>query len=337
MFSSFNWYIITVIRHSVLFCCAVIKKRHRTGVKQIVGVYMTPYNMHMTTKGATGFDNFYAAMYGTRWPTLKAALVADKQYVAVINPYSGFVDDTASKQLRDIRFGHVLAPQHLPPDATARGLMNYYLLDAASILAVEALDIHPGQRIVDLCAAPGGKSLLCAIRLDGRGNLIANDRSSNRRLRIKRIIDDYLPEPAHRNITITGHDATTWSQHQTNHFDRVLLDAPCSSERHVLEDTTALTQWAPGRSKALAMTQFAMLASALDIVKIGGRIVYSTCALSHLENDDVIRKLHKKRAGRFVIHHPTFDFGEPTEYGWQVLPDTSGWGPFYLAVIERTA
>ena len=93
--------------------------------------------------------------------------------------------------------------------------------------------------------------------------------------------------------------------------------------------------WAPGRTKAIAITQFAMLASALDIIKVGGTIVYSTCALSKLENDGIIAKLYQKRAGRFELIHKEFAFGEPTEFGWQVLPDTSGWGPFYLAVIKR--
>jgi 16S rRNA C967 or C1407 C5-methylase (RsmB/RsmF family) len=93
--------------------------------------------------------------------------------------------------------------------------------------------------------------------------------------------------------------------------------------------------WAPGRTKAIAITQFAMLASALDIIKVGGTIVYSTCALSKLENDGIIEKLYQKRAGRFELIHKSFSFGEPTEFGWQVLPDTIGWGPFYLAVVKR--
>ena len=65
------------------------------------------------------------------------------------------------------------------------------------------------------------------------------------------------------------------------------------------------------------------------------RIVYSTCALSKLENDEVIRKLFQKRDGRFKLIRKEFSFGEPTEFGWQILPDQSGWGPFYLAIIER--
>ena len=70
-----------------------------------------------------------------------------------------------------------------------------------------------------------------------------------------------------------------------------------------------------------------------DIVKIGGTIVYSTCALSRFENDEIIRKLYQKRSGRFELIRKEFSFGGPTEFGWQVLPDTTGHGPFYLAVL----
>ena len=288
-------------------------------------------------KGPTGFDAFYAAQYGARWPTLKQALLAPKQHVAIYNPYTTSQPNAESQELAGISFAHTVAAQHDTPQPTTNGLYNYYLLDAASILPVEALDIHPGERVIDLCAAPGGKSLLCAFKLAGQGQLVANDRSNNRRMRIHRIMDEYLPESARQVVQITGHDATRWSQYEQSCYDKVLLDAPCSSERHVLEHPSELAHWAPGRSKALAITQFAMLASALEIVKVGGTIVYSTCALSHLENDDVIAKLHKKRSGRFEIQHPTFAFGTATTHGWHVLPDSDGWGPFYVAVIRRTA
>ncbi len=297
---------------------------------------LTWYNVGMN-KGPAGFDAFYAAQYGERWPTLKQALLAPRQHVAIYNPYAagGVIDCTPG--LSGISFVHRVASQHAAPHATDNGLYNYYFLDAASIFPVEALDIHPGERVIDLCAAPGGKSLLCAYKLAGEGHLTANDRSNNRRMRIHRVMDEYLPEQVRHIVQITGHDATRWSQYEQDAYDKVLLDAPCSSERHVLEHPSELAHWAPGRSKALAITQFAMLASALAIVKVGGTIVYSTCALSQLENDDVIAKLHKKRAGQFEIQHPTFAFGTATTYGWQVLPDRDGWGPFYLAVIRRTA
>jgi 16S rRNA C967 or C1407 C5-methylase (RsmB/RsmF family) len=287
------------------------------------------------TKGASGFEEFYAAMYGERWPRLRESLLLPKKHVAVVNPFSKFSFPDQPVRMTGLSFDHDVKDSFPPPEKTDSGYMNYYLLDAASILPVEALALIPGEKVVDLCAAPGGKSLLCAFKLQNQGLLVSNDRSAARRARIHRIFDDYLPKSEQKNHTVTAHDATKWGLYQRSIYDKVLLDAPCSSERHVLEDHKELSLWAPGRTKAIAISQFAMLAAALDIVKVGGTIVYSTCALSQLENDDVLRKLYQKRGGRFELVSPEFPFGEPTEFGWQVLPDTTGWGPFYLAVVRR--
>jgi 16S rRNA C967 or C1407 C5-methylase (RsmB/RsmF family) len=286
-------------------------------------------------KGPDGFNDFYQKMYGERWAAIKDALLAPKKHVAVINPWSHFKFLEVPLTVNGISFDHDVKEIFPRPEATHHGYLNYYLLDAASILPVEALDIQPGEKVVDLCAAPGGKSLLCAIKLKGQGLLISNDRSAARRARIHQIFDSYIPKTEQKNLTVTSYDATKWSLYQKSMYDKVLLDAPCSSERHVLEDSKELALWAPGRTKAIAITQFAMLASALDIVKVGGMIVYSTCALSQLENDDIIRKLYAKRPGRFELIRMEFSFGEPTEFGWQVLPDNTGWGPFYLAIVKR--
>lgn len=286
-------------------------------------------------KGPEGFEQFYQEMYGERWSRIKEALVQPKKHVAILNPFSKFKFPEQPVHITGISFEHDVKESFPQPEKTEEGYHNYYLMDAASILPVEALELSPGEKVVDLCAAPGGKSLLCALKLKNQGLLVSNDRSAARRARIHRIFDDYFPKSELKNHTVTAHDATKWSLYQKSIYDKVLLDAPCSSERHVLEDSKELSHWAQGRTKAIAISQFAMLASALDIVKVGGTVVYSTCALSRLENDEIIRKLYQKRAGRFELIRKEYPFGEPTEFGWQVLPDTSGWGPFYLAVVKR--
>jgi 16S rRNA C967 or C1407 C5-methylase (RsmB/RsmF family) len=286
-------------------------------------------------KGPDGFDHFYSEMYGERWPRLKESLLATKKHVAIVNPFSKYKFFEIPLTVTGLSFEHDVKESFPQPEKTEEGYTNYYLMDAASVLPVEALDLHPGEKVVDLCAAPGGKSFLCALKLQNQGMLVSNDRSAARRARIHRIFDDYLPKTEQKNHKVTGHDASKWCLYEKSAYDKVLLDAPCSSERHVLEDSKELSLWAPGRTKAIAVSQFAMLASALDIVKKDGIVVYSTCALSQLENDDIIRKLYQKRAGRFELIRKEFSFGEPTEFGWQVLPDNTGWGPFYLAVVKR--
>jgi 5-methylcytosine rRNA methyltransferase NSUN4 len=296
---------------------------------------MIKYQVMNSLKGPEGFNHFYAEMFAERWSRISAALLQPKRHVAVVNPFAKFKFPENSMILTGIPMPHAVADHFPPPEKTDEGYQNYYLLDAASILPVIALNPQPGEKVVDLCAAPGGKSLLLAWLLNAQGLLVSNDRSAARRARIHRIFDDYLPKTFQKNLKITGHDASKWCLYEKSVYDKVLLDAPCSSERHVLEDSKELSLWAPGRTKALAVSQFAMLASALDIVKVGGVVVYSTCALSRLENDENIRKLHQKRAGRFQLLRQEFPFGEPTEFGWQVLPDESGWGPFYLSIIKR--
>jgi 16S rRNA C967 or C1407 C5-methylase (RsmB/RsmF family) len=287
-------------------------------------------------RGQEGFEAFYSEMYGERWAGLKAALMLPKKHVAVLNPFSKFKFPEHPMNIKGFALEHDVRESFPHPEPTETGYLNYYLLDAASILPVEALNIQPGEKVVDLCAAPGGKSFLCALKMQNKGILVSNDRSAARRARIHKIFDEYLPKTEQKNLKVTGHDASKWCLYEKSAYDKVLLDAPCSSERHVLDDAKELSMWAPGRTKAIAVMQFAMLASALDIVKVGGTVVYSTCALSNLENDDIIRKLHQKRPNKFQLIRPEFSFGEPTEFGWQVLPDNTGWGPFYLSVVKRT-
>jgi 16S rRNA C967 or C1407 C5-methylase (RsmB/RsmF family) len=286
-------------------------------------------------KGPDGFEQFYGEMFMARWSGLKESLLLPKKHVAILNPFSKFKFPDEPISMTGVPFPHHISDSFPYPEKTEEGYFNYYLMDAASILPVMALDPKPGERVVDLCAAPGGKSLLCAWKMENQGLLVSNDRSAARRARIHKIFDEYLPKSNQKNLKVTAHDASKWCLYEKNVYDKVLLDAPCSSERHVLTDPKEIALWAPGRTKAIAVSQFAMLASALDIVKPGGLIVYSTCALSELENDDIMRKLQQKRGGRYELLRKEFPIGEPTEFGWQVLPDNTGWGPFYLAMVKK--
>jgi 16S rRNA C967 or C1407 C5-methylase (RsmB/RsmF family) len=137
-------------------------------------------------------------------------------------------------------------------------------------------------------------------------------------------------------VTVKGYDAKTWGLHQKDRYDKVLLDVPCSSERHVLNSPRHFKEWSPSRTKRLAAQAAAMLLSALMTVKEGGVILYSTCALSPDENDGVIRKLLKKK-GDFVKLIPVQgDWGEKTEFGLHILPDTAeGRGPLYICKIRK--
>ncbi|MFA5448172.1 MAG: RsmB/NOP family class I SAM-dependent RNA methyltransferase [Sphaerochaeta sp.] len=249
------------------------------------------------------FEAFYRAQYGDRWPLLRQALEEERQ-----------------------------------PVALTEGLDKTYWLDEASIKAAKALGVLPGDRVLDMCAAPGGKTLVLAAALDGEGSLVANDRSQARRGRLKRVVDEHLDERRRSIIRITGHDASKWSLYEQNAYDKILLDAPCSSERHVIVDDKALSQWSASRPKRLATLQFAMLAAALEAVVVGGSILYSTCSINSGENEEVIEKLARRREGRFIEEPLSIEGAERRAWGSIILPDrANGIGPLYLCLIRRSA
>ena len=190
------------------------------------------------------------------------------------------------------------------------GYARYYL-DSASILAAEALQ--------------------------GSGSLVANEFSRDRRFRLMKVIEDHVPENIRPLILVTGFDGNQFGLKKPSSFDRVLLDAPCSSERHLLKEDPHMKEWKESRTKQLAMRQYSLICSALLTLKPGGTLVYSTCSISPLENDGVVGRLLKKKGDEVVLDSPDeIEVGEKTEFGRQIFPDQSeGAGPIYIARLKK--
>ncbi len=253
------------------------------------------------------FDFYYAALFQDRWPPLKAALEAPAQSI----PF-------------------------------AINLRKPYFLNVASYLAARVLGEIGNQKALDLCAAPGGKTLILSSTLGPEGSLTSNEWSSQRRNRLKRVLEEHLPPEKLKQVRVTGYDATRWGLHKPNSYDLVLLDVPCSSERHLMEKPAHLERWTPNRTRRLSQQAYAMLLSALMTARVGGKVLYCTCALSPLENDGVVERvlIRKTNEVKLVSIQLPKDAesvqGEPTRYGIQILPDTSqGAGPLYLSLLEK--
>ena len=294
------------------------------------------------TRGSEGFNQFYADLYGERWPSLKSALSEDAKVIARLNPF--VVDEararfgtTHVRELRGQFYAEIPVGQREKPGAN--GLADCYLMDLSSVLPALALGVQPGERVLDLCAAPGGKTLILLSCLGESGELIANEFSKERRSRLQRVLREQVPAEAMARVRVTGHDGSRWGLHEKNAFDRVLVDAPCSGERHLLHDSKELTNWSRARSRNLSIRQYALLASAWMAVKQGGRVVYSTCSISPLENDEIVAKLLKKHPGEVRILSDFNEWGEATRFGRVVLPDLgttgNGFGPIFFSMLER--
>ena len=268
--------------------------------------------------GAEGFESFYGELYGDRWEDLKKAFGEENQAVE-------YHVGNAEKS---------------------------YFLDSASVLAALCLPLKGAENILDLCAAPGGKTLVLASRMDHEAKLSSNERSSDRKRRLATVVETCLPAEISERITVSCSDGATWCTRQTECFDRILLDAPCSSERHVIADPKYLNQWSLSRIKTVSMEQWALLSSAYRLLEPDGILLYSTCALCPQENDGIIEKLHKKfnKEGDAFEHlEPAPDISEissygnitlpdfeKTEYGYMILPDKqNGAGPIYFSIIHK--
>ena len=246
------------------------------------------------------FDEYYSEIWKNRWPRLKEALKEEKNTQVSINETN-------------------------PP----------YWLDEASLLTASLLPVSPSSAVLDMCAAPGGKSLVLAKATGKNGFLTANDRSPDRRERLRKVLYS-LREDIRPEIRITGFNAESWGVYEKDAYDYVLLDAPCSSERHVLNDEKYLSQWSPSRPKRLAVSQYAMLSSALMAVKVGGYILYSTCSINPGENEEVIQKLFKRHPLEVEESTDIPSWAERRKHGAMVLPDTSGGkGPMYFCLLKK--
>lgn len=287
-------------------------------------------------KGADSFDVYYSQIYGDRWPELRSSLVKEKSHVAIQSPFyeknmliNFDVDEHIPFCFQGEQFQN-------PSELVSSNLYPYYLMDYASVWPAYLLNPKPGMKVLDLCAAPGGKSLILGFMMNS-GELVCNDKSPKRRERLKKVLSNYIPQESELNWSVRSHDAMTWGLHEKNVYDRVLLDAPCSSERHMLEVHDGLKDWSIGRTKRLGKNQVTMIASAFDALKVGGLLCYSTCSISPLENDEVIKKLLEKRSGQAIFKKVEMPIGESTEYGHIILPDQSSWGPIYLSLIEKVS
>lgn len=288
------------------------------------------------------FEEFYQSVYGDRWPRLRDALLKKEIQAARWNAFRG----APPTDLKPTLLENCFPSEGVQPLRDDSGLLDFYVMDPASVVVARALDVQPADRVLDMCAAPGGKALVLSESIGEDGELIANEISEGRRDRLTKVIQQYVPRDRRDQIWVKGADGVRFGLKEPGSFDRVLLDAPCSGERHLLETPKEYDAWTVKRTKGLAQRQYALICGALLALKPGGRLVYSTCALSQFENDGVVEKFLKKKGDQIQslpaeeVYRSTaktlteIEY-EKTEYGLIFLPDRCGFGPMYFSVLER--
>ena len=226
-----------------------------------------------------------------------------------------------------------------------------YVQNLSSQLPPHLLAPEPGERVLDLCAAPGSKTGQLAMRMQNEGEIVAVEKVPRRFARLRRNV---LAQGADIVRPVLGSGAATW-HHEPEAFDRVLVDAPCSTEGRFRTDEPDTTRyWSRRKIKEMRGVQRSLLFSAIQCLRPGGRLVYSTCTFAPEENEGVVAKALKTFGDRIEVVDTGLDpvlaaHAQPGLKAWndRALPEAVGrtrrilpdgrFEAFYVAVFTKHA
>lgn len=176
----------------------------------------------------------------------------------------------------------------------------YYLQEPSAMTPASVLDVKPGDRVLDLCAAPGGKATALGAKLKGGGILVANDISASRCKALLKNLEVF----GISNALVTNGVPARLRERFPNYFDRILLDAPCSGEGMFRKDEDTIRAWYPEKPEECAKIQRDLILQAADMLRPGGKLLYSTCTFAPVENEEVIRFLLEQRPDMELLEMP---------------------------------
>ncbi len=179
----------------------------------------------------------------------------------------------------------------------------YYIQEPSAMSVVEYLEVKPGEQVLDLCAAPGGKTTQIAGFMKGEGLLICNEIHPQR----AKILSENIERMGVKNALVTNETPQRLSAAFPAFFDKILVDAPCSGEGMFRKNEEALEEWSEENVQMCADRQDEILEEVAKMLRPGGRICYSTCTFAPAENEDCM--------ARFITNHPEFHLVEVEKKG----------------------
>lgn len=268
-------------------------------------------DMNDTKKLPEAFCERMESFLGEEWEAFLASYDQSRYYGLRMNPLKSSPEAFAVQipfSLKPVSWaeeGFYYQAEEQPGKAVLHEAGAYYIQEPSAMAVAEILDPRPGERILDLCAAPGGKSTQIAGRMRGEGLLVANEVILDR----ARILSRNVERMGIRNCVVCSEAPERMAELFPGFFDRILVDAPCSGEGMFRKDETAVEQWSEAHVRMCADRQLMILEEAAKMLRPGGVLVYSTCTFAPEENEGTIsRFLHRQEA--FVIeevpHDPAF-------------------------------
>jgi len=186
----------------------------------------------------------------------------------------------------------------------------YYIQEPSAMIPAQVLKVRPGDKVLDLCAAPGGKSTQVGINLKGQGVLVANDISAERTKALTRNLELF----GISNAVVTNEPPEKLAQRFGGFFSKILVDAPCSGEGMFRKDPDASRQWGVHTSAKCTVMQRDILFHAAKMLSPGGQIVYSTCTFAPEENEKMVQEFlaaHREFFLKDISKNSGLDSGRP--------------------------
>lgn len=179
----------------------------------------------------------------------------------------------------------------------------YYLQEPSAMTPASLLPVVPGDKVLDLCAAPGGKSTELGAKLKGKGLLVSNDISNSRAKALLKNLELWGIE----NICVTSEEPKKLKETFGEFFDKILVDAPCSGEGMFRKDADMVKSYEEHGPEYYAAIQREIMDQAADMLAPGGYLLYSTCTFSACENEDIIRRTLECHEEMELIRLPLFE------------------------------
>ena len=208
----------------------------------------------------------------------------------------------------------------------------FYIQDPSAMLVAYLLDVKASDKVIDLAAAPGGKTFQVATRLDDTGLLIANDISYSRAKTLSSNIEKF----GFKNVIVTANQPHHFNNYYQGYFDKVILDAPCSGEGMFRKDELAKNDWSIGKVTSCSINQKQLILDGYKLLKKGGIMVYSTCTFSLEENEEIINYLLANTNAKLVsiMEHPSFERGINQSQSIRIYPFKFPGEGHFIALIQ---
>lgn len=263
------------------------------------------------------------------YPAFVQSYEAAKYQALRVNPLKADREEFLSKAPFDLRpvaweaAGFYYESENQPGKHPWHEAGVYYIQEPSAMAPVAYLDVKPGERILDLCAAPGGKSTQIAAGLRREGLLVCNEIHPQR----AKILSENVERMGIPNALVTNETPKKLSETFVEFFDKILVDAPCSGEGMFRKNEEACDEWSLENVQLCADRQDEILDCAAGMLRPGGRLVYSTCTFAPAENEGSI--------SRFITRHPEFHIVEVPLYEGMSRGEAK-WADEPVSGIEHT-